>query len=132
MSDITMFPMHGALEHHILEAVAAQWDGTRSKAATIAQELARELPMRDAVVVSVHHRIEQDNAGAVQYLELNMERRSDLHKFQVRLYPNDWVVIWLHEQRLHRAVRMQPAEGDMFFRPVAPIITLASRRPVTS
>jgi hypothetical protein len=128
----TAIPVVHALEHHVLEVLAFQWDGSRANAKQIASDLKHELPSRDATIHSIHHRqTSSTNDFHADELTVHIERRSDGHEWNIILNHDQWLAFWLHQERVYMVTSMNEAEGALFFRRTNPVVRLDNRRQVT-
>lgn len=137
MSDIKAFRPHTVLQHRTLEAIVFQWDGTQEQGVTVADELLRELPLRDAELESahfeggIHTEIRRSTQSATisdsRRLSLRITRKSDGLVNALRLHAGEWLVVWLHEDRLYGTEIFEAARGEILFRPVRPIVMIRPR-----
>jgi hypothetical protein len=128
MSDLSMFDT--TLEHHTLEAIAWQFDGKKESAMAGGRALLREVPMRGGTITEMRHHIEAHtdpgrNGG--NSLRITIVRVADDQEWEQTLIPGDWLVMWLHESRLHKVEVVDFVRGEEMFRPVSPVVTLRPR-----
>lgn len=125
MSDLQMFG--SPLEHHVLECLVFQWDGTKESAMAAVADMQRDLPARDGHVVEAHQRAEAVISGdreSSHKLTLGIKRGADRKTWTLDLHRGDWLVIWLHRERVH-AIQVTDAEsGEALFRPSMPVVAL--------
>lgn len=128
MSDLGMF--NAALQHHTLEVIAWQFDGSKDGAQVATAALQRELPLRGAALEGANLRVEQNSRhGDDAYLQLRIRRTVDGEEWETRLRRGHWLVLWLHHSWLHSVGKMTEAEGEGFFRRSNPIVTLRPPQP---
>lgn len=119
-----MFPLHSVLESRTLEAVVFRWDGTHGQALKIADELRRELQMRDAELTEARFHARYGSEPSDR-LFLTVVRKSDGRDWEANLWPKQWAVFYLHEYRLSTVDVLTEHKGDALFRPVRPIVRLS-------
>lgn len=137
MSDIKAFQPHHVLQHRTLEAVVFQWDGTQEQALQVTAELERELPMRDAALegakfhggasVKMSRSTQSVEVDDRRSLSLRIVRKADGLVNAISLRPHEWLVIWLHEDRLYATEIFSRERGEIMFRPVRPIVIMRPR-----
>lgn len=137
MSDIRDFQPHAVLQHRVLEAIVFQWDGTQEQALAVVDELMREMEMRDAAVTgattqgAIHVELSRSTQSATmkddRTLSLRIVRKSDGMVNNLRIHSGEWLVIWLHEQRLYGTEVFSAERGEILFRPVRPVVMLRPR-----
>lgn len=123
MSDIAEYGT--PLEHHTLEMLAAQWDGTDEGALSITESLGPEVVARGCTVFRANH--VRDTRQAPEFW-LGIRRRGDGKEWTIRLRKSDWLVLDLHRERIYDVRQLAPEEGDWDFRRAAPIISIAEGR----
>ncbi len=116
---------HALLQHHMLEMVSFQWDGTKQQAIDVTREIQRELQMRDGVLIQANVRIDTRTGTEI---ELAVERRSDGDVTRARIRPHQWLVIHLHEQRLLYIEAMDGMAGAWLFERTRPVVLLHPKR----
>lgn len=128
MSDLGMF--NTALEHREIEVVFYQWDGTKSGAMAATAALQRELPIRGASLTSAHHHAERAIEGDgpdMNRLEVEIIRHADGQGWEGSVNRGQFLVMWLHDSRLHHVEIMDAEHGELILRPLAPVIRLRPR-----
>jgi hypothetical protein len=125
MSDVGMFG--NVLEHHALEFLAVQWDGTTENAYKILDELQRELRMRGGTVVKSNLHTDTRQSGGPEWL-LKIERDADGERSFLTARPKGWIVVHLHRDRFYDAEVLSEGRGEWMFRRLTPVVVLGRGR----
>lgn len=126
MSDIR--EVAGVLSHHTLECVAFEFTGDREETKMFAAQAAKELRMRGAHFTAARHTIEGDSNGLKNRMTLSIERVADQQVWAEVLEPGQWIVLWLHDERLNWVEKIPASRGEWMFRPRRPVVTLDTVR----
>lgn len=128
MSDLGMF--RSPLQHRSLEAITYQWDGTKEQGISAVEWLQRELSVRDGRLLRMQDRsIVRTVDGRGHTLEITIMRTTDCQEWSGTMEVGQWLVLWLHQSRLHHVEVLDERYGEVLFRPVAPIVTLVPTPP---
>lgn len=117
MADVIQ--LHSTLEHHTLEMIAFQFDGTNGGAMKATRELTAELRMRDAELIVAHFRRVTslgDGPSAESALTYVIRRLADKVEFERMLRKGEWLVLHLNDQRVYNAEVMPAGRGEFMFR----------------
>jgi hypothetical protein len=117
MADI--LALHSNIEHHTLEMIAWQFDGTNEGAMKGTREIEAELRMRGAELIAAHFRRVTsigDGPGEQSAVTYVIRRRADLVEQEVMLVKGQWLVLHIHEQRLYVADVLDEMQGVVMFR----------------
>lgn len=126
MSDLSMFDM--ALERATLHVVGWKWNGTTKSGIDGVAALQRELPLRGARLTEMHNHRQaaiSGDRGSENYIDITILRNVDGMQWEGRIFPGHWLLLWLHDTRLHHAEIALEEYGDLLLRPSAPIVTLS-------
>jgi hypothetical protein len=121
MSDIEDFRPHSVLEHHTLEVVTFQWDGTQAQAQTVAGEIEREMRMRDAKLETARFHV---TLRTEPRLTIGITRGSDALYTSVDVLAGEWLAINLHENRYYSHEAVRSHKGEAQFRRARPVVLL--------
>lgn len=130
MSDLSIFA--SPLEHHTLECLVFQWTVNKDRTMRFIADAEKSLPMHGGRITSAHERgqaVVQGDGASYRHVDLTIRRDADGEEWEVRLKEYDWLVIWLHHERINYVQVVDPQFGETLFRPMAPIVQIRREVP---